>query len=77
VADLRNLIYIFEEFDPDYWDSAARWARTWLRRMINEATNAFRTARNNGLNPPNAARVFYELRLIERQLRDILGLPPI
>jgi len=54
-----------------------RWARTWLRRMINEATNAFRTARNNGLNPPNAARVFYELRLIERQLRDILGLPPI
>jgi hypothetical protein len=78
VNALRNLLSVFDEFDVDYWSSAATWARTWTENHIVLATRRFRDAVNaNPLNPPaNAQRVFNELQLLEDELDYIKTFPP-
>jgi len=74
--ELRNLLSIFEEVDVDHWQSAAEWAATWVRTSIVEIRSAYQTAIANGVNVPNAQRVFNELLQIERDLHYVMTLPP-
>ncbi|KAK4221947.1 hypothetical protein QBC38DRAFT_504465 [Podospora fimiseda] len=76
VNTLRNLLSIFQEFDTDYWEAAASWAREWVWDSIALARRSYQAAINSGQCPANAQRVFNELRLIEQVLQYILALPP-
>jgi hypothetical protein len=77
VRELRDILSIFDEFDPDYWESAANWAQTWTLRHIRLATRRYREAiANNPTSPANAQRVFNELQIIEDELDYIRTFNP-
>ncbi|KAK1753839.1 hypothetical protein QBC47DRAFT_430865, partial [Echria macrotheca] len=74
---LRNLLSIFDEFDPDYWQAAANWAHDWVTRWIGEIRRRYQSASVGGNRPANYARVMNELRLIELALQYVVTLPDI
>lgn len=72
---LARLVSIFDEFDPNYWEAAARHARDWLEESINIATREYMRAINSGTAPLNAGSVVNELVLMTRDMQYIATLP--
>ena len=73
VNDLRFVLRGFEEFDDDYWTTAADWARGWVAYWIENATAQYvvALADPNMANPQNAPRVLNEINLLWEAMHDI------
>ena len=76
VHDLRFVLEVFDEFDTDYWQTAATWARTWVSNWIITATAEYQRLIREGHPPANAQRVYNELALLFDALDHIQPQPP-
>jgi uncharacterized membrane protein YgcG len=74
VPELAPIAEIWEEFDVDYYETVAQWARTWVLMRINEVLAALLPLQGSR----QANRIARELRRMADSLArdDIIRAPP-